>query len=444
MVALFRPGPMEWISLFIESKENPIKIKYPHPDLKHILAETYGIAVYQEQCMQIANQMAGYSMVEADKLRMAIGKKKRDLMKKEKEKFISGCIKKGYTKNVAEKIFSLIEKFVGYGFNKAHSASYAMIAYQTAYMKTKYPVEFMTAVLAAESRSSSGPARYEKVSQAILECKRMKIDLLPPDINSSDIEFSIEESDEKPLQKKIRFGLSAIKNVGEAAIEAILLTRKEKGLFRSFTDFIYRVDPSKVTKKTLESLIKAGAFDRFGKRAALLTVFPQIAEKAQMKRKNILAGQVSLFSISEDEELTDCIPDVEELSRQELLLFEKSLLGFYLTEHPLSPYIGMLEKKVTHKISELNSGIKTSIILGGLITQVKKIFTKTSNDEMAFVRVDDWTGGIEFVVFPSIYKRTKKIWLTDRVILAKGKLNQRNDRLSFLVDDAKLLDLNNE
>ena len=192
MVALFRPGPMEWIPTFIEAKENPRKIKYLHPDLKPILAETYGIAVYQEQCMQIANKMAGYSMVEADKLRMAIGKKKREVMKKEKEKFIKGCSRRGLSVSMAENIFSLIEKFVGYGFNKAHSASYALIAYQTAYMKQKYPVEFMTAVLAAESRGASGPSRDEKIAQAILECRRMKINLMSPNINKSDVEFKIE------------------------------------------------------------------------------------------------------------------------------------------------------------------------------------------------------------------------------------------------------------
>ncbi|MCJ7740159.1 DNA polymerase III subunit alpha, partial [Candidatus Microgenomates bacterium] len=431
MVALFRPGPMEWIPSFIEGKENPKKIKYPHPHLKDILAETYGIAVYQEQCMLIANQLAGYSMVETDKLRMAIGKKKPEAMRREKAKFIAGCIRKGYTQTVAVNIFSLIEKFVGYGFNKAHSASYGMIAYQTAYMKTKYPVEFMTAVLAAESSGSSGPIRDEKILQAVLECKRMKIELLPPDINHSDIDFTIENN-------IVRFGLSAVKHVGTAAIEVILKAREKEGSFKSFTDFINRVDLSKVNRKTLESLIKTGAFDRFGKRAALLSAYSQIVERVHAGKSKKMDGQVSLFAVDEEVNLTDNFPDIDELSKEELLLFEKQLLGFYLTEHPLTPFLPLLEKKVTHRIISLTA-VKTTVIIGGLITQVKKIFTKSGNREMAFVKLDDFTATIELIVFPSTYERTQSLWVNDKVILVKGKVNERDDRLSVIVDDVKLL-----
>lgn len=440
MVALFRPGPMEWIPSFIEAKENLRKIKYPHPDLKPILAETYGIAVYQEQCMQIANSMAGYSMVEADKLRMAIGKKKREVMKKERAKFISGCVKKGYSKIVAENVFSLIEKFVGYGFNKAHSASYAMIAYWTAHMKHKFPVEFMTAVFAAESRSSSGPAGDEKIAAAILECKRMGIILLLPDINQSDIEFTIEETG-AGKNGRIRFGLSAIKNVGSAAIEAMLTARKKDGPFISFTEFVSRVDLSKVNKKTFDSLIKAGAFDRFGKRSVLLAAYPTIVEKMHQRQDRKDDGQVSLFSFEEtDLPLTDDFPQMEELSREELLFFEKQMLGFYLTEHPLASYIKKLEVKVSHRINTLTPG-NSSVIIGGIITQVKKIFTRNGGKEMAFVKIDDLTASIELVVFPSVYERTKHLWITDRVILIKGKVSEKEDRLTIIVDDGKLLDL---
>lgn len=439
MVALFRPGPMEWIPTFIESKANPKKIKYPHPELKSILSETYGIAVYQEQCMQIANQMAGYSMVEADKLRMAIGKKKPEYMKKEKEKFIAGCIKKGYSKTVAENIFSLIEKFVGYGFNKAHSASYGLIAYHTAYMKAKYPVEFMTAVLTAESRGASGPIRDEKMSQAILECKRMHIDTIPPEINGSDVEFTIEGEDTKIGKGKIRFGLSAIKNVGTAAIETILSARQKEGPFTSFSDFISRVDLSKVTRKTLESLIKTGTFDTFGKRAVLLSVYPGIVERVHQHKTKKDSGQVSLFAEEEEFDVKDTFPDVEELSKEELLLFEKELLGFYLTEHPLARYVHQLEKRVTHRINELSNTIRSTVVVGGLITHVKKIVTRNGNNEMAFAKIDDFTGTIELVVFPSIYERTKSLWRTDNVILIKGKVSEKEDRLTVLVDDAKYL-----
>lgn len=438
MVALFRPGPMDWIPSFIEAKANPKKIKYPHPDLKPILSETYGIAVYQEQCMQIANRMAGYSMVEADKLRMAIGKKKQEAMKKEKIKFVNGCVKKGYSKTVAENIFSLIEKFVGYGFNKAHSASYGLIAYQTAFLKAKYPVEFMTAVLAAESRSTSGPARDEKISQAILECRRMDIGLLPPDINTSEVEFTIELDKSTKFSGKIRFGLSAIKNVGTAAIEAILESRLKEGFFKSLTDFALRVDLSKVTRKTIESLIKGGAMDQFGKRAVLLANFSQLIERMHLRKKKVDDGQVSLFEESDKIDIKDNFIDMEELSKDELLLFEKELLGFYLTEHPLTSLLDKLVQKVTHRINTLTSQ-NTSVIIGGIVTQVRKIITKTSGSEMAFVKIDDFTASIELVVFPSIYERTKNFWYTDRIVLVKGKISQKEERLSVLVDDAKLL-----
>ena len=436
MVALFRPGPMEWIPTFIESKENPKKIKYLHPDLKSILSETYGIAVYQEQCMQIANKMAGYSMVEADKLRMAIGKKKREVMKKEKEKFIKGCQSRGLSNSMAEKIFSLIEKFVGYGFNKAHSASYGMIAYQTAYMKVKYPVEFMTAVLAAESRGASGPVRDEKIARAILECRRMDIELLSPDINKSEVEFIIEE--QSSGKGRIRFGLSAIKNVGTAAIDSILTARDKGGNFKSMTDFAKKVDLSKVNRKTVESLIKAGAFDQFGNRASLLAAFSDIIEKIHKQKSKKDDGQVSLFMMDDDDNIEDALPEIEELSREELLMFEKQYLGFYITEHPLSSQIEDLEKRVTHRINALTQ-TKSTVIIGGIITQIKKITTRNGGNEMAFVKIDDFTGSCELVVFPAIFERTKLTWSTDRVVLVKGKISERDDRISVLVDDVKLL-----
>lgn len=440
MVALFRPGPMEWIPSFIEAKLNPKKIKYPDPALKEVLAETYGIAVYQEQCMQIAHKMAGYTMVEADKLRMAIGKKKPEVMKKEKEKFISGCLKQGYSQEVADKVFSLIEKFVGYGFNKAHSACYGMIAYQTAYMKTKYPVEFMTAVLAAESRGS-GPTKDEKIAQAVLECKRNKIPLLPPNINQSETEFTIENINKKTGNGEIRFGLSAIKNVGTAAIESILGEKIQDGPFKSLSDFINRVDLQKVNRKTFESLIKAGALDIFGKRASMLTVFPTLLEQAHKRRGNKESGQVSLFGEEDELPVKDNFPDMEEFSKEELLIFEKDLLGFYLTNHPLMSRLELLAKKVTHRIAELTPS-KNYVVIGGMITQIKKIFTKAGNNEMAFVKIDDFTATVELVVFPRVFEKTKSLWVSDRVILLKGKVTEKEERLTVIVEDAKVLDLN--
>lgn len=431
MVALFRPGPMEWINDFISAKQNPQKIRYPHPDLKPILSETYGIAVYQEQCMQIAHVMAGYSMAEADRLRLAIGKKKSELMKKEKQLFMKGCLAQGCERAIAERVFSLIEKFVGYGFNKAHSASYAMIAYWTAYMKTHFPVEFMTALLTAETQGTSGPVREEKLRRAIEECRRMKIAVLPPDINKSLVEFSIKESENR--FKGIRFGLSAIKNVGTAAIEAILLGRKSKN-FASLTDFCQRVDLRKVNKKTLESLIKAGAMDEFGRRAAMLSALGEIMLWAQKKKRNKDSRQKSLFQTLEEKE--PALPDFKEFNRQELLAFEKQFLGFYLSEHPLSSKEAKYKDKISHQIidlSEVETGQKVKIAV--VVTRIKKITTRKNNDEMIFANIEDVSASVECVVFPKIYARTRKLWYNDSTLLLTGRVDRRDEKTNLLVEE---------
>lgn len=433
MVALFRPGPMSWIDDFIKAKENPSKIKYIHPDLKSILAETYGIAVYQEQCMQIANEIAGYSMAEADRLRYAIGKKKKSAMQKEKKKFVEGCLQNSYSKDIAEKIWSLIEKFVGYGFNKAHSASYALIAYQTAYMKTKYPVEFMTAVLSAESRATSGPARDQKMAQAVEECQRMNIQLLPPDINKSEADFTIQGN-------CIRFGLSGIKHVGSAGVDSIIQAKKG-GSFHSLSDFCRRVDLSKVNKKTLESLIKTGAVDEFASRAALLSALPTIVESAQRIKKQRASGQVSLFdTVKGPEEDTDKLPEIDELNKSEILAFEKELLGFYLTEHPLSRFEESFKAKSTHTIGELSHEmVDKKIKVGGIVTRLKRITTRRQNQEMAFLRFEDRTGSIEVVVFPKVFARSRQLLTPDRVILLSGTVNLRDQDISLIADDIQPL-----
>ena len=258
----------------------------------------------------------------------------------------------------------------------------------------------------------------------------MKIGLLPPDINKSDVEFTIDKNE-------IRFGLSAIKNIGSAAIESILQARKD-GFFKTFTEFISRVDLSKVNRKTLESLIKAGAVDQFGKRAALLTAYSQIVDRVNSTKNSKIDGQESLFSMEEKLDLRDDIPKVEELSKEELLAFERDLLGFFLTEHPLTSKIQILEKKVTHRINALTVSV-IPVVIGGLITQVRKIITKKSGSEMAFVKIDDFTGSIELVIFPTVYERTKYLWINDNIILVKGRVSEREERLSVVVDDAKAL-----
>ena len=432
MVALYRPGPMGLIDDFIAGKKNPASIKYPHPDLKPVLEETYGIAVYQEQALQIANVMAGYSLAEADLLRRAIGKKKHALMAKEKFKFIQQSRAKGYTKVIAERVWGYIEKFVGYGFNKAHATAYAMIAYQTAYMKVHYPVEFMAALLTAETSNK------DKVPLAVAEAKRMEIKVFPPDINLSCTNFTIVKDKTSLNQQAIMFGLSAIKNVGEAAIEAIIQARKTKK-FSSLTDFCQRVDNQKANKKVLESLIQVGCFDAFAKRSQLLLSLEKIRQNAAETQKNTNSPQVSLFSAEENKknETVDKLTETEEFSKLDLLNFEKQLLGFYLTEHPLAQSMDKIKQLTTHQIAELDPQVQgnQTVTIGGIIKGLKIIITKKSNQEMAFANLDDNTAAIELVIFPKLFRATKLLWANDQPVLVTGKLDFK-DRLSLIVNSA--------
>lgn len=433
MVALFRPGPMQVIPEFIRRKHDATLITYPDPRLRDVLKQSYGIIAYQDDVLLTAITLAGYSWGDADKLRKAVGKKIPTEMKKQKEKFTEGCVKNGLTKIKAEEIFNLIEPFAGYGFNKAHAACYAMIAYQTAYLKANYPVEYMTAVLTAESRANTGPTRDERMSTIVAECRRTNIQLLPPDVNASHIEFTIEGS-------KIRFGLSAIKNVGEAAIESILLARRD-GRFVSLNDFIHRVDVGKVNKKILESLIKTGAMDAFGSRAALLSYLPVALDQVHRQKKHAASGQVGLFGEEDAENLrSDVLPDVEDIAQSELLAYEKELLGFYLTMHPLEPHKKLLAGLVLTPINEITAlRVGERVSVGGIVVGVKKITTKAGNREMAFVKLEDLTGTLEVVVFPKIYARTVDYWQIDRILTVSGKIDEKDDRLTLLVDDANVL-----
>ena len=447
MVALYRPGPMELIPEFIKRKNNKNEVSYPHADLKPILKETYGIAVYQEQCLQIANTMAGFSMAEADNLRRAIGKKKRKIMAKEKKKFIAGAKKKGYSEKIAKKVWGYIERFAGYGFNKAHSASYAMIAYQTAYMKAYYPVEFMTALLTAESMGTSGPVKDEKVSRAVDEARRMGIFIFPPEINKSQTWFTIEKDPHSLEGKAIRFGLAAVKNVGQAAIEEILSARK-KGKFTSLVDFCSRVSISKVNKKVLESLIKVGAFKQFGKRSAMLMVLEKIRSQAAKEQERKESGQTSLFdnpgTSDNNPAPQDKLPDIDELDHQDLLSLEKDLLGLYLTEHPLAGALKKLEKIVSHRILELDpdhlQGKKVKV--GGIINKIRKVFTKRGNNEMAFVTINDQSGNLDLVIFPQTFSQVKDILVKDQVISVEGQLEKRENRVSLIVKKVEKLNKN--
>ena len=431
MVALYRPGPMDLIPAFIDGKNNSKKIKYFHPDLKKILGETYGVLVYQEQVMEIANKLANYSMSEADNLRMAIGKKKKHLMKKEKEKFIAGCVKNNYSKTLAEKIWNFMEKFASYGFNKPHSASYALIAYWTAYLKANFPVEFMTALLTAELSGVAGPQREIKMSQTIEECQRMGISVLPPNINYSMADFTIEGS-------SIRFGLSAIKNVGQAAIESILSTREREGKFISFKDFLFRVDLRKVNKKTVESLIQAGAFSSFANRATLLNYYPKALNEVQEEKLKIEKGQFDLFGEREDKKkLKDNFKEIVEFSEEEIFDMERKIIGFLIGKNPFSKFKSIIKKKVTKNIGEIiETDVGKFLILAGIVNGKRLLKTKKDNQEMAVVNIYDQTGTIEVVVFPRVYSKLKSILQINRLILFKGKVNNREGRLGIIMDNA--------
>ncbi len=434
MVALYRPGPMANIPEFIKRKHNPSLISYPDDRLKEVLKESYGIITFQDDLLLTAINVAGYSWLEADKLRKAVGKKIPSEMKKQHDKFIEGCIANGMKKDKAEKIWLLFEPFAGYGFGKAHAACYATIAFRTAYLKAHFPVEFMTALLTAESRGSSGPIKNEKIAQGVAECKRLNLAVLPPDINKSDSEFSIEN------KISIRFGLSAIKNVGDAAVNTILKERNE-GPFKSLEDFCMRVDISAVNKKTIESLIKAGAMDLLGKRTTLLITFQEVLENSHKKRKSKSEGQESLFGEEKEEKAKPESHDFTEFSEEEKLAFEKEFLGLYLTSHPQMDNLLSLKNYVSHSINLLEEEQEGSrVVIGGLVDNLRRIFTKKSGSEMAFITISDENGlAVECVVFPKIFDQYKNFLVKDSVVIVSGKVDTKNDRPVIIAEKISTL-----
>ncbi len=455
MVALYRPGPLGVIPEYIARKNNPKLIKYSDPRMKEYMEQSLGLLVYQEDVLYTAINLAGYSWEEADKFRKAMGKKIPSEMVKQKGRFVEGCVANGMRREKAENLFALIAPFAAYGFNKAHAASYAMVAYQTAYMKANFPVEFMAAVMTAESGDT------DKIAAAIEECKRLGIVVLPPDLNKSGIGFTLEElkslSEEElerqltevELEKKsrvkqgIRFGLSAIKNVGEGAIKSVLEARRE-GFFASLSDLCQRVDTRLVNRKTLESLIKAGALDHLGSRASQLLILDQILERSHKLNKNKLSGQFSLFDETEEVNLAIKLPEVEELPLEQLLIFEKDLLGFYLHEPPYLALLQKVDEFTTCKISEISEeSIGASLVLGGVLVQVKKVITKKSAKEMAFIRISDGVSDIEAVVFPTIYDAGKDFLIKDQVILTHGRIDKREEELSLVIENITPFDPNN-
>jgi DNA polymerase-3 subunit alpha len=437
MVALYRPGPMDLIPTFIEGKHNPDKIVYPHESLKPVLEETYGVMVYQEQILQIANLMAGYTLGEADILRRAIGKKKKKLLDENKKRFTEQSVAKGYTKDVANKVWGFIEAFANYGFNKAHAASYAMISYETAYLKANFPVEYMAALMSVEAASHAAN-RDEKVALAIETTKKMGIEILPPDINASHRDFTIEQKPESLEGLAIRFGLSAVKNMGVAAIESVLATRESvKGEFKSFTQFLQATDSRKVNKKVLECLIKVGAMDRFGTRASMLENLEAIRKRAVQFETNddnqdhLFTSVVDTTSVPEDD-----FPQLPEYPRAELLSFEKELLGMYLTEHPMARALQAVSKQANRTITDLDASIHAEHVFnfGGVITQMRIVNTKKNNHAMAFGKFEDETGALEFVAFPRVFQEFQSLFQVDSVVLMKAKVEHRDEELKLIVE----------
>jgi DNA polymerase-3 subunit alpha len=432
MVALYRPGPMAMIPEYIARKMDPTKITYFDPKMEKYLKKSYGLLVYQDDCLYTAIELAGYNWVEVDKFRKAIGKKIPEEMAIQKEKFIQGCIANGKTQAQADEIFSYIQPFTSYGFNKAHAASYGMLAYRTAYMKANYPVEYMCALLTAEADD------IEKVSAGIEECRKLGIIVSPPDINQSAKGFEIVANDQSIEKMAIRIGFGAIKNVGDAAIDNIIEERQSNGEFASFTDFCHRVSGQKVNKRVLESLIKVGAFDAFGERNAILSAIDEIRSSADKKAKKVSSGQFDLFDTDTAPGLVhqdDKFPEVEPMAEREKLAQEKSLLGIYVTENPISTMLKPFQHASLPKITELaERKNNASVKFVAIISRIKTIRTKKNNAQMAFISVEDGSGSMEAVVFPKAYEQYLSILTENRPLYFEGKVSYKDEQASILVD----------
>src|SRR5881628_672664 len=431
MVSLYRPGPMELIPDFIQRKHGRSRITYEHPAMEKFTRETYGIMVYQEQIMQIASDMAGFTMGEADILRRAMGKKDRELMAKQREKFVIGCRERGTAAAKAERVWELMEKFAGYGFNKSHAAAYGLVAYQTAYFKANYPVEFMAALLTSEMGDT------DKIVKYIEECRAMEIRVEPPDVNVSAVQFTVAGD-------TIRFGLAAIKNVGEAAMQSILTSRREQGAFRTLEDFCARVDLRLVNRRVVESLIKAGAFDTLGlTRAHLLATTDTALEGGQRQQRDRAEGQGSFFDLlpagapAPSAPVAEVVPEWEPDQR---LAFEKEVLGFYVSGHPLARFRGVVESLGLTTTAELaTKGHGARVLLFGHATGLKETSTKSGN-RMAFFTLEDMDGTVEVTVFPEPYKAAAACLSSREALLVRGRVDDGEKGRVVLADDIRPLE----
>jgi DNA polymerase-3 subunit alpha len=435
LVALYRPGPLDsgMVDTFVETKHGRQPADYPLPQIKSVLQETYGVIVYQEQVMKISNILAGYSLGDADILRRAMGKKIPEVMEKERGKFMAGAKVNNVPEDKAKYIFDLMAKFAGYGFNKSHSAAYALVAYQTAYLKAHYPAQFLAALLSCDVENT------DKVVKYINECRQEKIEVLPPDINESFNDFTV-------INDRIRFGLAAVKNVGGAALDSILAEREKNGPYRSLSDFCGRVDSSKVNRKVIESLVKAGAFDSMhGRRAQYMAILDQCIDRAKAVQRDRLSGQMNLFSIGQTAAKqtaaveVELPAEIEEWPELERLAFEKETVGFFLTGHPLEGVMDDMRRAVDTDIAgaeKLRDGQVARI--GGLIAGYKEHKSK-KGDRMAFTILEDMTASIEVIVFPSTFAECSHLLTSERPLVVVGTVQQGERGAKIVAQEVKTL-----
>jgi DNA polymerase-3 subunit alpha len=421
-VALYRPGPLQsgMVDSFIRRKHGEESVAYPHPALEETLAETYGVMVYQEQVMQAASVLAGFSLGQADILRRAMGKKKPEEMAKQRGLFCDGATKRGVDANQAGEIFDTIEKFAGYGFNKSHSAAYGMISYQTAWLKTMYPVEFMAALLTCDGDNT------DKVVRFIAEARSLDITVLPPSVNQSELDFAVADG-------AIRFGLGAIKGVGTGAVEAIIAAREESGLFDSLFDFCERVDLRRCNKRVMEALVKCGAFDDFdATRASIFTAIESAVERGGRLQQDRLVGQTNLFGALETTPTGETkkrpYPDVEEWPEKLCLSYEKECLGFYVSGHPLDRYVYDIQRIRCTPLANIPScAHRTSITVAGVVTAVRERTTREGKSRMAFVSIEDLTGRAEVVVFSKLYETAEALIKGDEPLILQAMASHEGD-----------------
>jgi DNA polymerase-3 subunit alpha len=428
MVALFRPGPMDYIPSYIRRKHGQEAVTYAHPLLEPVLRKTYGVMVYQEDVMAVTQALAGFTLSQADVLCFAIRKKIREKLDAQKMKFVEGCLRNGVHADVIEQVWKDFEPFARYGFNRAHAAIYGVIAYHTAYLKANYTLEYMTAVLSSDMGNS------ERIAIAVAECRRMGIAVLPPDVNESEFGFAI-------TPKGIRFGLGAVKNVGAGAVESIIEARRTDGPYRSLNDFCGRIDLQRCNKRVLESLIKSGALDAFGPRAVQLTHLDLALGTAQREQRDRESGQVGLFASLglTDEIEAQALPAGSEAPKRELLGWEKELLGIYLSEHPLQRMAERMGDVVTAYLAELKEAGEELVTIACVVTSARKHITKEKK-LMMFAQVEDLTGTTEVTVFPRTYEATASLWNTDEILLVLARVEQRDEAPKLLCEHAVRFD----